>query len=134
MHEQVLVPGGKDERTSKLERIFAHPVLAVTGGFRAFPRGRIVGTKQMQDVAFLQAKPTVREKILVNEHREIDCGFRSEGSRVLHAAQSDRDYARAPPLDLRFVLAQLRDVLAAEDSTPMPQECDHRDLLRPRAA
>jgi hypothetical protein len=30
------------------------------------------------------------------------------------------------------MFAQLRDVLTAEDSTVMPQEDDHRRLLRPK--
>jgi hypothetical protein len=35
---------------------------------------------------------------------------------------------------LRFVLAQLRDVLAAEDSAIVPEEDDDRRLLRPQEA
>jgi hypothetical protein len=88
----------------------------------------------MKDVCLLQAENTIAGEIVVNQQREINAGLFPEVARILHPAQSDRNHACASILYLLFPRAQLRHVLTAEDSAPVPQEDDDCRLLRPEPA
>ena len=103
----------------------------MSGGLGPVARSRIIGAQQMEDVRLLQAKAPIGQEVLVDHKREIDTGLGAKRPRVLHAPKPNSDHAPAARLDLRFVRAQLRDVFAAENSTPVPQEGNHRRLLRP---
>ena len=85
----------------------------------------------MEYVGLLQPENAIGLELLVDKKWKIDAGVAAKGACIIHAAETDREDASAPGLDLCFVRAQLRDVLAAEDSTPVAQENKHRGLLRP---
>src|ERR1044071_9687369 len=58
---------------------------------------------------------------------------RKRWKRFAFLSKPDGRDSGAPGLDLRFVFAQLREVLTAEDSTPMMQEDNDGETLRPEA-
>ena len=85
----------------------------------------------MEDVGLLQPESAIGFELLVDEKWEVDAGLAAKGARIVHTAEADREQASAPGLDLCLMRAQLRDVLTAEDSTPVAQENHHRRLLCP---
>ena len=107
-------------------------MLSVSGRFGALAGDSVVTAQQVEDVRLFQAEATVRQKMLIDEKREIDAGICSKTPCVIHAAKPDSNHASAAAPDLGFLRAQLRDVLAAEDSTPVSQEGDNRRLLGPQ--
>jgi len=52
----------------------------------------------------------------------------------VHVAQSNGREIRSPAAKLLFIFAQLRDVLAAEDSTVVAQEDQNRGRSGPQCA
>lgn len=132
--EAVYIPQTKNKRPTQLERVLSQLVLTVSGSFGPLARSRIVAAEQMEDVRLFQPKAAIRREVLVHEQREINAGLLAEGARVLHASEADRDNAGTMLFDLRFMRAQLRDVLPAEDSTPVAQKNDDRRLFSPELA
>jgi uncharacterized membrane protein len=58
----------------------------------------------------------------------------TEVGRMLRLAIADDDQLGSTPADLRKRIAQLRDLLAAEDSTKVADEGEHDRLLAPEIA
>jgi hypothetical protein len=75
---------------------------------------------------------TIGQPLFVDEKRERDSAFRVESLGVLHIAKTDGSqpgtFLRKCPL----VVAQLRNMLAAEYSTIVAQEGNHRSSARPK--
>lgn len=132
MGEAVHVPGAKDEAAAQLERIFAEFVLSEAGEAGALPGGRVIGTEDVEDVRFAQPRCLVHRAGFVDQQREGDAGLLAEMAGIVGAAQSDRDYIGTFFPEPGFVVAQLRDVLAAEDSTPVAQKDHRRWPVRPQ--
>ena len=61
----------------------------------------------------------------VDQKREVDAGIVAEQARVMGVAQSDGRQVHSLLTESSAVLAQLRDVLAAEDSTIMAKKHHH---------
>lgn len=122
------------QRIVELKRISVKSVLPMSSSSGPLARCPIVATKKMEDVGLLQAEGPVALEGVVDEQGKINATFGAEGTRILHTPEPDGESARPSRLDLRFMRAQLRDVLAAEDSAPMAQENDDRRLFRPETA
>jgi hypothetical protein len=69
--------------------------------------------------------------VVVDENRERDALVAYEGAGVFDVTGSDRHQIGAEGADLVVVAAQLRSVLAAVQSTEVPEEDDHAWLCRP---
>jgi hypothetical protein len=67
----------------------------------------------------------------VDEQGKGDSGVRAKLLCVMPVAETDGSQRGAAILEFLFVGAQLRDVLAAENSTVMPQKNNHRGLSQP---
>ena len=74
----------------------------------------------------------IGEPLLVHQQRERNAGLFPELTGIFPIAQADCRQSRSVLTKRRFTLAQLRDVLAAEDSAVVPQEDDHCRLLVPK--
>jgi hypothetical protein len=122
--ELVHVSGSKHETSAELERIFAQPVLPHSDGFGAFAGAGIVGAEQMQEVGVAQSQSAVGLALVINQKREGDSGLLAEVPGVAGVAESHGHDPGALLADGLLMFAQLRDVLAAEDSTPVAQK-DH---------
>ena len=132
MDETVDIAGAEDEAAAKLERIFAQTVLARADQFGAFARLHVVSAQEVQQVGFFQLKFLIGHALIVNQQRKGDVAFLAEQAGVIDVAQADGGQACATLLKFLKVLAQLRDMLRAEDSTIVPEKDDHRGRVRPQ--
>ena len=88
----------------------------------------------MKQRSLFQFSRAISFHLRINKQRERDARFFAENPRVAHITKSDRSQVCAARLDFLLVLAQLRDVLAAEHSAVMAQKHDHRRAIRPERA
>jgi hypothetical protein len=132
--EQVFISRCEDKTSAQLERIFPQLELAMSGGFRPLPRSRIVLAQQVKQARVAESHCLIGFTLFVDEKREIDLAVFAELASVGNVAQADRDKLRAFLLESNFVLAQLRDVLATEDSTVMTEKNDHCRTACPEAS
>ena len=71
----------------------------------------------MKDIRALETRGLTGETILVDQEGERDAGVLAEHARVISIAQADGGEIRAFGFERVMMFAQLRDMLAAEDST-----------------
>lgn len=130
MCEQIPIAGREYETPAELKWIAAdaHLTEALCPRFGSC----LVVAKDMQQVRGLQSGRAVGFPIAVNEERERDPGLFAEQSRIMLIAQADRGNICVLCSKFRFMLAQLRDVLPAEDSAVMPEERDYGGLVFPQ--
>jgi hypothetical protein len=67
--------------------------------------------------------------VLINQQGEGDAGLFAKLARIVTVTQPDCRQSGA--LLAKFLLAQLRDMLSAEDSAVVAKEDDHRGLTGP---
>jgi len=85
----------------------------------------------MKQVCALEFQGGISLALFVNEQRKGNSGFLSKSASIDAISQAyGCQVSPAIPEGL-FVGAQLRDVLAAKDSTVMAQENNHRGLAEP---
>ena len=134
MDEAVDVPGAEDEAAAELERVPPEPMLAVT--CRARPRpGRRVGTiEEMERGGHLETGGPIGAALLIDEQREADPGLVPERPRIRPITEPDRREPRTARPERLLVRAQLRDMLAAEDSAVVSKKYDYGGSLLPQRA
>jgi hypothetical protein len=130
--EAVDVAGAKDKATSQLKWILPCFVLAMAGCPSASSRCGVVPAKQMQQVRGFQSRGSISQPLLVDQQGKRDPGFLAEKPRVLAVPQSDGGQCGALFLEGFLVLAQLRDMLTAENSAIVSQKYEHRRTARPQ--
>jgi hypothetical protein len=128
------VTGAKNETAAELERVLAEPMLPVSARLSALPCLGVIAAQQVQEVRFPQARCAIRRALIVYQERERDAGLFAEQAGVVGVAQAHRRQVRSLVFESPLVLAQLRDVLAAEDSPKVPQENQHGGLSLPKRA
>jgi len=131
---QIAIAGSEDEACSELERIFPVPVLAVSAALGASPRFRVLLAQEMKQVRGFQFRGAVSGAFGIDQEREGDAGFLAKQARVVHVAEADCRQRGSGLFELAFLFAQLRDMLAAEDSTVVPQKNYHGGILLPKRA
>ena len=132
--EAVHIAGAEDEAASELKRVLAQAVLAEAGGVGALASGFVIAAEHVQQVAAAQAGGAVGRALLVDQKRKCDADVIAEKAGVMLVAEADGGEPRTFFLEGGFVFAQLRDVLAAEHSTVVPQKDQHRRGVRPQRA
>src|SRR4029077_6208433 len=108
----------------ELERILPEPVLPVARGLCAFARSEVVAAKEVQERGLLQPRRPVDRALRVDEQWKADPALLAERARVADVTEPDRRETGSRLAEFRLVRAQLRGVLAAEDSAVVPQEDD----------
>jgi hypothetical protein len=88
----------------------------------------------MKNVRALQARRLIRPAFFVDQQRKFDSGVFTKHASVHAIAQADGRKIGALRLELALVFAQLRDVLAAEDSAIVPEKNHDGRLLVPKRA
>ena len=131
MREPVHVARAEDKTAAQLEGIPSEFVLRMTGGFGTGARLGIITTQQMKQICAFELHYGIGLAFFVDEKREGDARFLAKGARVETIAQTDSRQVRPAIAEGLLVRAQLRDVLAAEDSTVMPQKNYHCRLADP---
>lgn len=134
VRETVGIARTEDEASAKLQGILSHLVLTMPSGACPLAGRSVVAAKQMQGGSGVEPNRPIGLSLLVNEKREGDAGFLAEGAGVEAVTQSHSGQGGSLGAELLLVLAQLRDVLAAEDSPVVPQEGDHGRLALPQGA
>lgn len=114
--------------------MFSKPVLVVAGSLCAGPCFRVIPPKQMEKVAGFQSGRLIHDSIGIDKQRKRDTRFFAKQTRIIHVAEPDRRQGSPCLPELILMLAQLRDVLATENSPVVPQEDNHRATLLPKRA
>ena len=121
----------QDKATAKLKRILSQFVLPMAARARAVAGRLVVAPQHVQQIRVAQARGTVRLALLIDQERKRDAGLLPEQTRVVSVAESDSCQVGAALAEGLFMFAQLRDVLAAEDSTIVAEEDHHGGLPFP---
>jgi hypothetical protein len=132
MDVAVHICGAEHETPAQLKGIPARAVLPMARRFGAFARGCVVAAKKMQQRSLAQFGGAIGQALLVNEQRKLDTGLLAENSGVAQIPQTDGREARAFFEEFVLVIAQLRDMFPAEDSTVVPEKYDDRGTLGPQ--
>ena len=131
MGEAVHIAGAEDKTAAQLKGIPPEFVLRVSGGFGAGPGFGVVSSEQVEQVCALEFHGGISFTFFVYEQRESDARFLAKGAGVSAIAKSDGGQRGAAIAEGLFVGAQLRDVLAAKNSTVVAQENHHCRLAEP---
>lgn len=134
MGEEVAVAGAEDKAAAELEGILAELHLAKASGAGVLAGSGVVTAEKMEHIGGAEAGGAVGFAVGVNEQRKRDAGFLTENSSVAKVAKADGRKACAPRAEGGFVLAQLGNVLAAEDSTVVAEENQDRRRIGPECA
>jgi hypothetical protein len=130
----VHIAGSENETPSQLERIFSQFVLTVSSGLGPLARECVVFAKKVKQRGFLKAESAIGFALLIDQQWKRDSRFFAEGAGVMDIAQANCNQPRAPVLEPLLILAQLRDALAAENSTVVTQKYYDCRPLRPQRA
>jgi hypothetical protein len=134
MHEPIDIPRSKHKASAQLHRIFAEFVLVVSAGFGPFAGCEVVFAEQMEQRSFFKLESAIGLAVAVNQKREFDAGIFAEGLGVVASAEADGDQLRAFVTEFLLMVAQLRDVLTAEDSSVVAKKDDDRRAVGPKRA
>ena len=132
----VNVAGAKDEAAAELEGVLERvwPRLPEAGRPRPLPGCDVVAPKNMKQGSTAEAGGTIRLQLLVDQEREGDAGFRAEETGIVPVPKPDGREARSLFPECLLMIAQLRDVLAAVDSTVVAEEDKDRGTFGPQRA
>jgi hypothetical protein len=131
---KVNVAGREDEASSQLEGVFPQLVLPVARSLCAGPRHAVIVPQEVQQRTDSKVDGAIRNSIRIDQEREVDARVFPEQASVLHVAQSNRSNPGALELESFFSFAQLRDMLAAEYSTVVPEKRDYAGCASPQGA
>jgi hypothetical protein len=106
----------------------------VAGGTGAFAALKIVTAEEVEKVSFAEVGEFVGLAVLVDEEGEVDAGFLLEEAGVGLIAQAYGGEGGAFFAEGLLVFAQLRDVLAAEDSAVVAEEDEDGGVVFPERA
>ena len=112
-----------DERGTQLRRACARSVDAMAGLPSSFPSlQRLAVEDELEEPQRTNLRGPRGRSVVVDEHREGDVLVFHEGSGIRTAPRADGDDLTAEALDLFVAVAQLRGVLAAEQSAEVAEE------------
>jgi hypothetical protein len=126
------VARSEDEAAAELQGIAAEFVLLMAGGAGVLAALEIVTADEVQDIGRGQVGGGVSLTLSVDQQREIDVRFLAEDAGVIGVAETDGCEGGAFVAKGLLMFAQLRDVLAAEDSAVMAKKGDHGGLVLPQ--
>lgn len=109
-------------------------MLAVAAALGVGPGFRVFFTQEMEQVRGFQFGGAIGSSFGIDQEREGDAGLLAKQARVVHIAEADCGQRGSGLLEFALVFAQLRDVLAAEDSTIVAQKNYHGGMLLPERA
>jgi hypothetical protein len=128
---QVAIAGSKDESSAELKRILAQLVLAMALRPCPLAGGSVVAAKEVEEIGDAQSGGAVGGAFFIDKQGKRDPGLFAKEAGVDPVAQADGDDAGSLAAEFGLLLAQLRDVLAAENSSIVPQKGHDRRHFRP---
>jgi len=132
VREAIDISRREDEAAAKLKRIRAKLVLPMAGRTRTLAAFEIVAASEVQQIRGGQVGDDVCLALFVDQQREIDARLLAENAGVVAVAKADGGERSAFVQKGLLVFAQLRDVLAAENSSIVAQKNDHGSLALPQ--
>jgi hypothetical protein len=109
-------------------------MLPMAGCARAVAGGFVFAPQHVQQVRAAQAGGVISLALVVDQEGKRNAGLLPEQARVVCVAESDGRQVGALLAEGLFVFAQLRDVLAAENSTIVAKEDHYGRLPVPQRA
>jgi hypothetical protein len=134
MRVEIDVAGTENETAAELKGIRAQAMLPMAGCCSARPGFRVVTSKQVQKIRRLEAGRAIREPLRIYQQRKRDSGLLAKKAGVARIAKTDGGEIGAFGPEFIFMVAQLRNMLAAKDSTVMAQEHDDGGTTFPQRA
>lgn len=122
MGKAIHVSGAENKAAAQLEWVSAKLVLGMTCGFGTGAGLGIVASEQMKQVRALEFHCRIGFALFVNKEGEGNARFFAESACIDAISKSHGSQVGATIAEDVLARAQLRDVLAAEDSTVMAQE------------
>ena len=128
MREAIHIAGTEDKTSTQLKRILPQFVLRMPPSLRAGACDGIFLAKNVKQVCVLKLQRLIGLTLVVHQQRKAYARLFTERSGVGAVAQSHCRQCGSAFAKRIFVGAQLRGMLAAENSTVVPQENKHRWL------
>jgi len=122
----------EDEAAAKLKWIRAKFMLLMAGRTGALAAFEIVAASEVQQIRGSQVGDGVCLALFVNQQGKIDARFFAENARIVPIAKTDGGKRSTFVQKGLLVFAQLRDVLAAKDSSVVAEKNDHGRLALPQ--
>jgi hypothetical protein len=132
MREAVDIARAENKTSAELKRILAQFVLMMTSGASPLARLHVIPAKKVQQVCITKFRNSIGFPLLVDQQRKGDARFFTKQPRVVAVPQSDGRQSGSLVTKRLFVFAQLRDVLAAKNSSIVTQKNDHGRLTGPQ--
>jgi hypothetical protein len=108
--------------------------LFVAARFSASSGLGVVGSEQVKDVGASETHGAIRKPLLVNEQWKTNSGLLPEETGMGPVAESHGGQGGTLALKRALMFAQLRDVLAAKDSSIVPEENQNGRTVLPYRA
>jgi hypothetical protein len=86
----------------------------------------------VEQIGSVQTGGAISPPFLIDQQRKRDSGVFAKDARVVSISQPHRRQVGATLIEFRLVFTQLRDVLAAENSTIVPKKNDDCGPLFPQ--
>ena len=134
MRADVAVSRAEYEAATKLKRVPAQTMLLVARCPGALAGLRIFPPQDVEVGRSLEPRRSVGNALIIHEQREIDARLLTKLSGISGIAHTHRGKLRTGCFELAFVFAQLRDVLAAEDSSVVTKKNEYCWMLLPKRA
>jgi hypothetical protein len=134
MGEAIDTSRREDEAAAKLKGIRSKFVLLMTGRTSALAAFEIIAASEVQQIGGGQVSDGICLALFINQQGKIDARFFTENAGVVAVAKADGGEGSAFLQKGLLVFAQLRDVLAAKNSSVVPQKNDHRGPALPQRA
>ena len=122
----------EDEAAAKLKGIRSKFVLLMTGRTSALAAFEIIAASEVQQIGGRQVGDGVCLALFVDQEGKIDARLFAENAGVMAIAKADGGERSAFVQKGLLLFAQLRDVLAAKNSSIVPQKNNHRRPALPQ--
>lgn len=132
VRESIHVPRPKDEAGAKLKRVLAQLVLRMPGSACSLARDCIVASQKMKEISRLQLRSAIGLTEFINKKRKRNACLITKLAGIDAVSQTNCGDCRAFIAKSLCVFAQLRGMLAAEDSSIVAQKNDDRWLFVPQ--
>jgi hypothetical protein len=132
VYVEIAISRREDEAGAELEWILAQPMLAMPGSLGPGSCFGVVAAEDVEQISRLQLGSLVGLSTGVDQQGEVDAGFLTKHTGIVDVAQTDGGQGGSGLLELLLVGAQLRDMLAAENSAVVAKEDNHSGTLFPK--
>jgi hypothetical protein len=132
VREVVHISRAENKASPKLKWILAEFVLAMTRCAGPFAASGVIFAKKMEQIRRTESHGLIRVAVAIDQQREPDSRFLAKHACVVRVAQADGGQRSFFVPEGLLLFAQLRDMLAAENSSVMPEKDKHRGATGPK--